>query len=66
MELGIYLKPILSACYVFPFLAALFTLPYIIFQYRKYGSILLLRVAIVYTFIYDDVLFYDYTSTPTH
>ena len=64
MELGIYLKPILSACYVFPFLAALFTLPYIIFQYRKYGSILLLRVAIVYTFIFYMMTSYFMTILP--
>ena len=38
--MSIYLKPILTACYVFPVLAALFTLPYIIRQYHKYGSIL--------------------------
>ena len=57
--MSIYLKPILTACYVFPVLAALFTLPYIIRQYHKYGSILVLRTGIVYTFIFDDFLFYD-------
>ena len=30
--MSIYLKPILTACYVFPVLAALFTLPYIIYD----------------------------------
>lgn len=50
--MSIYLKPILTACYVFPVLAALFTLPYIIRQYHKYGSILVLRTGIVYTFIF--------------
>ena len=53
--MSIYLKPILTACYVFPVLAALFTLPYIIRQYHKYGSILVLRTGI----LYDDFLFYD-------
>ncbi len=58
--MSIYLKPILTACYVFPVLAALFTLPYIIRQYHKYGSILVLRTGIVYIyFLYDDFLFYD-------
>ena len=64
MELSIYLKPILSACYIFPFLAGLFTLPYIIFQYRKYGSILILRVAIVYTFIFYMMTSYFMTILP--
>lgn len=64
MELSIYLKPILSACYIFPFLAGLFTLPYVIFQYRKYGSILILRVAIVYTFIFYMMTSYFMTILP--
>lgn len=46
-----YLKPIITAILAFPFIAFLFTIPYIIFQYRKYGSIPLLRVVIVYSFI---------------
>ena len=44
----IYLKPIISACYVFPVLAVLFTLPYIIYEYHKYGSILVIRTGVVY------------------
>ena len=64
MELSIYLKPILSACYIFPFLSGLFTLPYVIFQYRKYGSILILRVAIVYTFIFYMMTSYFMTILP--
>ena len=48
----IYLKPIISACYVFPVLAVLFTLPYIIYEYHKYGSILVIRTGVVYTFIF--------------
>lgn len=46
-----YIIPIATAFIVFPFIAFLFTIPYIIFQYRKYGSIPLLRVLIVYSFI---------------
>ena len=46
-----YIIPIATAFIVFPFIAFLFTIPYIIFQYRKYGSIPLLRVVIVYSFI---------------
>ncbi len=46
-----YLKPIITAIITFPIIALLFTLPYIIFQYRKYGSIPLLRGLVVYSFI---------------
>ena len=48
----VYLKPIISACYVFPILAVIFTIPYILYEYHKYGSILILRTGIVYTFIF--------------
>ena len=64
MNLEIYLKPIMSAMYIFPLLAAVFTLPYIIFQYRKYGAILLLRVVIVYTFIFYMMTSYFMTILP--
>lgn len=38
--MSVYLIPITAAMLIFPFLAALFTIPYIIVQYRRYGSIL--------------------------
>jgi len=47
----VYLKPIISACYVFPILAVIFTIPYILYEYHKYGSIIILRTGIVYTSI---------------
>ena len=62
--MSIYLKPILTACYVFPVLAALFTLPYIIRQYHKYSSILVLRTGIVYTFIFYMMTSYFMTILP--
>lgn len=46
-----YIESIRFAFLVFPFIAFLFTLPYILMQYHKYGSILFQRVAIVYSFI---------------
>ena len=59
----IYLKPIISACYVFPVLAVLFTLPYIIYEYHKYGSILVIRTGVVYIYIlHDYLIFYDSAS----
>lgn len=39
------------AFFVFPIIAILFTIPYIIREYRKYGSILFLKTLIVYSFI---------------
>lgn len=62
--MSIYLKPILTACYLFPVLAVLFTLPYIIRQYNKYGSILLLRTGVVYTFIFYMMTSYFMTILP--
>lgn len=60
----IYLKPIISACYVFPILAVLFTLPYILYEYHKYGSLLVLRTGIVYTFIFYMLTSYFMTVLP--
>ena len=62
--MSIYLKPILTACYLFPVLAVLFTLPYIIVQYNKYGSILILRTGVVYTFIFYMMTSYFMTILP--
>lgn len=46
-----YIQIILSACLVFPFLAFLITLPYIIYNYNKYGSVLFIRTLLIYGFI---------------
>ena len=46
-----YLDAIMTNMTVFPLLAAVFTVPYAIYCYRRYGSILFMRVAVVYSFI---------------
>lgn len=46
-----YIIPIQTAFMVFPMIAFLFTLPYMIHQYRKYGSIPALRTIIVYSMV---------------
>ena len=46
-----YLEAIKIAFLTFPFLAFLFTIPFILWQYHKYGSINKLRVLIIYSFI---------------
>lgn len=47
----IYLIPIKSALLAFPIIALAFTMPYIIFQYKKFGAIPFWRTAILYSFI---------------
>ncbi len=46
-----YINSIEKAVIVFPFIALLFTIPFILHQYHKYGSIHKLRVLIIYSFI---------------
>lgn len=46
-----YLEPLLTALAFFPAAAAIFTLPYLIYCYRRYGSVLFMRVVCVYGFI---------------
>lgn len=46
-----YVSSIWTGCLFFPIIAFLITIPYILFQYHKYGSIHILRVIIIYSFI---------------
>lgn len=45
-----YAFPIQTALLFFPALAALFTLPYLLSQYHKYGAVSLVRSLVVYSF----------------
>ncbi len=47
-----YSEPLIQALISFPIVAGVFTLPYVIYCYRKYGSVLIMRVVCVYAFIY--------------
>ena len=47
-----YLDAIGTGMIIFPLLAAVFTIPYMIYCYRKYGSMLFMRVVCVYAFIF--------------
>ncbi|MBR6401752.1 MAG: VanZ family protein [Eubacterium sp.] len=49
--LNSFLQPIYIAFMFFPAIAALFTLPFIIKHYRKYGGIAIMRTIVVYSFI---------------
>ena len=46
-----YLETIKQAAILFPSIAIIFTIPYLIYNYKKYGSIMSLRLWIVYSFI---------------
>ena len=46
-----YVESITTAFIAFPIIAFLFTIPFILYNYHKYGSIHFLRVFIIYTFI---------------
>ncbi len=45
-----YINVILTALFAFPILAFFITLPYIIYNYNKFGSILFVRTLLVYLF----------------
>ncbi len=47
----VYLESIKTAFLIFPLLAFVITLPYLLIEYHKYGSVPLIRSSIVYTFI---------------
>ncbi|MBQ1289018.1 MAG: VanZ family protein [Erysipelotrichaceae bacterium] len=63
-RLSPYFQPIYWACVLFPFIAGLFTLPFIIRHYRKYGGIAVIRVMIVYSFILYCMCAYFLTILP--
>ncbi len=46
-----YIKPIVTAFLTFPFIAFLIAIPYLIYQYRKYGSLPFIRSLIFYSFV---------------
>ena len=50
--MNVYLSDILTACILFPAVAFLITVPYMIYQYRRRGSVPKLHTAIVYSFVF--------------
>ena len=46
-----YKIPIVTALLLFPFVAFLITVPYMFYQYRKYGSIPFFRSLVIYSFV---------------
>lgn len=49
--MGVYLFPIKTAIITFPIVALIFTLPFLIYQYRKHGYINKFRSLILYSFL---------------
>lgn len=47
-----YFIPIKTAVIFFPFLALILTIPFLIFQYRKYGYINKIRLVMVFSFLF--------------
>lgn len=58
------MEAVVTAAWVFPFVAALITFLYMVFQYRRYGSILLLRTTVLYSFILYLMCAYFLTMLP--
>ena len=50
--LNTYFFPIQTAAFTFPLISFLFALPYVIYSYRKYGSISIWRTLILFSFVF--------------
>lgn len=50
--MNVYVSNIVMAALAFPVIAFVITLPYMIYQYRKFGSIPWLRTLVVYSFVF--------------
>ena len=50
--MDVYLKSIRTAVILFPLLAIILTIPYLIYNYRKYGSVSYIRSFILFTFYF--------------
>ena len=60
----VYINNIYTGLLVFPFIAAVFTLPYAIFQYNRYGSVSKLRTLVIYSFILYMLIAFFMVSLP--
>ena len=60
----VYINNIYTGLLVFPFIAAVFTMPYAIYQYNRYGSVSKLRTLIIYSFILYMLIAFFMVSLP--
>lgn len=49
--MGAYASVIHQALVIYPLIVLLFTVPYVLYNYHKYGSVFSLRIIIVYSFV---------------
>ena len=59
-----YVEVIKQAVLFFPMIAFFFTMPYIVYNYYKYGSVLSLRILVVYSFILYMICMYFLVILP--
>ena len=59
-----YIDTIITGLAVFPFLAALFTMPYALFQYHSHGSVSKYRTLVIYSFILYLLIAYFLVTLP--
>lgn len=62
--MSFYISIIKESFAFFPIIAAVFTLPYLIYNYHKYGSVWSIRILIVYSFILYVMTVLFLTSLP--
>lgn len=60
----VYINNIYTGLLVFPFIAALFTLPYAVYQYNRHGSVSKYRTLIIYCFILYMLIAFFMVSLP--
>ena len=60
----VYINNIYTGLLVFPFIAAVFTLPYAVYQYNKHGSVSKYRTLIIYSFILYMLIAFFMVSLP--
>ena len=60
----VYLDNVLIGIIVFPIIALIFTFPYMLFQYHKYGSINKFRTLVIYSFIFYLLVAFFMTLLP--
>jgi len=59
-----YINNIVSGILIFPFIAAIVTFPYALYQYHKYGSVSKFRTLIIYSFILYMMIAFFMVSLP--
>lgn len=60
----VYINNIYTGLLVFPFIAALITMPYAIYQYNRHGAVSKLRTLIIYSFILYMLIAFFMVSLP--